>query len=183
VNALSAQAGVVHKLRLAMMVNGVDCNGSPGGVISATHRHLLNRRTNSVPCCSCLVEKLDSRPSQSFIRISERKLAVILERESLKWLRPAKGQFQMFYRSGNDHLEYQPDFAEMDNCIIMLESKMASQMTDQDVLAKRDVAVEWCGWASERARTYNGKPWRYSLIPHDAIAENVTVEFLLEHHG
>ena len=33
---------------------------------------------------------------------SERKLAVILEREALKWLRPAKGQFQMFYRSGND---------------------------------------------------------------------------------
>jgi hypothetical protein len=29
--------GVVHKLRLVMMVNGVDCNGSPGDVISATH--------------------------------------------------------------------------------------------------------------------------------------------------
>ena len=41
---------------------------------------------------------------------AERKLAVILEREALKWLRPAKGQFQMFYRSGQDHLEYQPDF-------------------------------------------------------------------------
>jgi glutamate-1-semialdehyde 2,1-aminomutase len=31
------QAGVVHKLRLAMMVNGVDLSGSPGGLISATH--------------------------------------------------------------------------------------------------------------------------------------------------
>jgi glutamate-1-semialdehyde 2,1-aminomutase len=31
------QADVVHKLRLAMMVNGVDFNGSPGGLISATH--------------------------------------------------------------------------------------------------------------------------------------------------
>jgi len=31
------QAGIVHKLRLAMMVNGVDFNGSPGGLVSATH--------------------------------------------------------------------------------------------------------------------------------------------------
>lgn len=115
---------------------------------------------------------------------AERKLAVILERESLKWLRPAKGQFQMFYRSGSDHLEYQPDFvAEMDDCIVMLEPKMATQTTDKDVLAKRDVAVQWCGWASEHARTYGGKPWRYALIPHDAIAENITIEFLLKQYA
>jgi glutamate-1-semialdehyde 2,1-aminomutase len=31
------QAGLVDKLRLAMMVNGVDLNGSPGGLVSATH--------------------------------------------------------------------------------------------------------------------------------------------------
>ena len=115
---------------------------------------------------------------------SERKLAVILEREALKWLRPAKGQFQMFYRSGHDHLEYQPDFvAEMGDRIVMLEPKMATQMTEKDVLAKQDVAVQWCGWASEHAQTYGGKPWRYALIPHDAIAENVTINFLLERYG
>lgn len=115
---------------------------------------------------------------------TERKLAVILEREAMKWLRPAKGQFQMFYRSGNDHLEYQPDFvAEMDDSIVMLEPKMATQMTDKDVLAKRDVAVQWCDWASAHARTYGGKPWRYALIPHDAIAENITVDFLLKQYA
>lgn len=115
---------------------------------------------------------------------SERKLAVILERESLKWLRPAKGQFQMYYRSGNDHLEYQPDFvAETADSILMLEPKMATQMQDKDVLAKRDVAIQWCGWASDHARAYGGKPWRYVLIPHDAIAENMTLEFLLKQFG
>ena len=31
------QPGTVHKLRLAMMVNGVDLSGSPGGLCSATH--------------------------------------------------------------------------------------------------------------------------------------------------
>ena len=30
-------AGVVHKLRLGMMVHGVDLSSHPGGVISATH--------------------------------------------------------------------------------------------------------------------------------------------------
>jgi type III restriction enzyme len=115
---------------------------------------------------------------------SERKLAVILEREAQKWLRPAKGQFQMFYRSGNDHLEYQPDFvAEMDDCIVMLEPKMATQMTDKDVLAKRHVAVQWCAWASEHAQSFGGKPWRYVLIPHDAIAENITVDFFIKQFG
>lgn len=115
---------------------------------------------------------------------SERKLAVILERESLKWLRPAKGQFQMFYRSGNDHLEYQPDFvAETADLILMLEPKMATQMQDKDVLAKRDVAVQWCACASEHARSYGGKPWQYVLIPHDAIAENMTIDFLAGQFG
>lgn len=126
--------------------------------------------------CLSTVAKFQSEP--------ERKLAVILEREALKWLRPAKGQFQMFYRIGHDHLEYQPDFvAEMGDCIVMLEPKMATQMREKDVLAKRDVAVQWCGWASEHAQTYGGKPWRYALIPHDAIAENVTINFLLERYG
>ena len=115
---------------------------------------------------------------------SERKLAVILERESLKWLRPAKGQFQMFYRSGNDHLEYQPDFvAETADRILMLEPKMATQMLDKDVLAKKDVATQWCGWASQHAQSHGGKQWLYVLIPHDAIAENITLEFLLKQYS
>ena len=115
---------------------------------------------------------------------SERRLAVILEREASKWLRPAKGQFQMYYRSGADHLEYQPDFvAETDDAILMLEPKMATQMSDKDVLSKADVAVQWCAWASDHASTYGGKPWRYVLIPHDAISDNMTLEFLVKQFG
>ncbi len=115
---------------------------------------------------------------------TERRLAVILEREALKWLRPAKGQFQMYYRSGSDHLEYQPDFVvETSDTILMLEPKMATQMSDKDVLSKADVAVQWCAWASEHARSYGGKPWRYVLIPHDAISDNMTLEFLVKQFG
>lgn len=115
---------------------------------------------------------------------AERRLAVILERDAEKWLRPAKGQFQMFYRAGPDHAEYQPDFvAETNNQILMLEAKMATQMNAADVLAKKDVALQWCGWASEHARSYGGKPWRYALIPHDAIAENMSIDFLVQQYG
>ena len=74
---------------------------------------------------------------------AERKLAVILEREALKWFKPAKGQFQIFYRQGADHLEYQPDFvAETADTIYMLEPKAANQMDDPIVLAKKEAAVK-----------------------------------------
>jgi len=37
-------------------------------------------------------------------------------------------------------------------------------------------AVKWCKQATDHAQTYAGKPWQYVLIPHDAIAENMTLE-------
>ena len=118
-------------------------------------------------------------PVQKFDSDSERKLAVILDRDALKWFKPAKGQFQIFYRSGADHLEYQPDFvAETADTIYMLEPKASNQMDAADVLAKKEVAVQWCRRASEYAASYNGKPWQYVLLPHDAIAENMTLQAL-----
>jgi type III restriction enzyme len=49
-------------------------------------------------------------PTQKFQSDAERKLAIVLEREALKWFKPARGQFQLYYRSGIDDQEYQPDF-------------------------------------------------------------------------
>ena len=118
-------------------------------------------------------------PVQKFQSDAERKLSVILEREASKWFKPAKGQFQIYYKSGADHLEYQPDFvSETDTTIYMLEAKMKSEMSAPDVTAKKDVAVKWCKQASDHAKTYSGKPWKYLLIPHDLIAENITLGFL-----
>lgn len=118
-------------------------------------------------------------PLQKFQSDPERKLAVILERESLKWFKPAKGQFQIYYKRGAEHPEYQPDFvAETGKLIYMLEPKAANQMTDAEVIAKRDAAVKWCKQASQHALTYGGKPWKYLLIPHVAIASNMTLEGL-----
>jgi type III restriction enzyme len=113
---------------------------------------------------------------QKFESDAERRLAVILERDALKWFRPARGQFQIFYRDGADHREYQPDFvAEASDAIYMLEPKMRKEVEDPVVLAKKEVALSWCANASGHALCYGGKPWRYLLIPHDAIAENMTL--------
>ncbi len=116
---------------------------------------------------------------EKFASDAERKLAVILERDAIKWFKPAKGQFQIYYRQGADNPEYQPDFvAEAKDTIYMLEPKMKSEMTDAIVLAKRDVAVAWCKRATDYAEKHGGKPWEYALIPHDAIAENMTLKGL-----
>lgn len=97
----------------------------------------------------------------------------------MKWFKPARGQFQIYYKWGADNPEYQPDFvAETRDRIFMLEPKAANQMTDGEVLAKRDVAVRWCQQASDHARSHGGKAWTYVLIPHDAIAENMTLDWL-----
>lgn len=123
-------------------------------------------------------------PLQKFQSDPERRLAVILEREALKWFKPAKGQFQLFYKAGHEHHEYQPDFvAETADCIYMLEPKAANQMNDAEVLAKRDAAVKWCQRATEYANSYSGKAWQYALIPHDAITSNLTITGLAERFG
>ena len=123
-------------------------------------------------------------PVQKFDSDSERKLAVILERDAIKWFKPARGQFQIFYRQGADHLEYQPDFvAETTDTIYMLEPKMRKEMEDPVVLAKKEAALKWCADASDYAANYGGKAWRYVLIPHDEIADNITLGGLAARFG
>lgn len=118
-------------------------------------------------------------PVQKFDAEGERILSVILEREAVKWFKPAKGQFQIYYQSGADHPEYQPDFvAETNDAIYMLEPKAKNKMTDPEVLAKKEAAEKWCKNASEHTTRFGGKPWHYRLIPHDSISENMTIEML-----
>jgi len=118
-------------------------------------------------------------PVQKFDSEAERILAVILDRESMKWFKPAKGQFQIYYKLGAEHPEYQPDFvAETADAIYMLEPKKKSAMQDADVMAKKDVAEKWCKNASDYTAKHGGKPWVYALISHDRIAENMSIEHL-----
>ena len=98
-------------------------------------------------------------------------------RTSVRPLSP--GRFQIYYRLG-DHLEYLPDLVvETADSILMLEPKRQSELEADDVLAKKAAAEEWCRHASDWARKHEGKPWRYALISHERIADNMTLQGLL----
>lgn len=112
-------------------------------------------------------------PLQKFDSDTERRFSIILERDSLKWFKPVIGQFQIVYKDGVEHRQYQPDFvAEWDDEILMVETKARSDLTDAVVEAKAEAAREWCANASDYLRAHGGKPWRYVLIPHDEVVEN-----------
>lgn len=118
-------------------------------------------------------------PIQKFDSEAERILAVILDREAEKWFKPARGQFQIYYKLGSEHPEYQPDFvAETADAIYMLEPKKRTAMNDPDVVAKKEAAEQWCLNASNYTAKHGGKPWIYRLIPHDTISENMSIEHL-----
>jgi type III restriction enzyme len=102
------------------------------------------------------------------------------DRDVEKWFRPAKSQFQLFYKSGMDYREYQPDFVvETQDAVYMCEPKQRKELTDAEVLAKKESAERWCELATTHTSTYDGKPWRYALIPHDAIATNMSLKRLV----
>ncbi len=113
----------------------------------------------------------------------ERVMAVILESDPtvIKWLKPAKGDFRIYYAQDD---EYVPDFAiETKDARYLCEPKAKNEMNDETVLAKARAASLWCQRATEHAK---GKPWKYLLIPHDAIDESKTLAGLAatwEFHG
>lgn len=112
-------------------------------------------------------------PLQKFDSDTERRFAVILERDALKWFKPAKGQFQIYYKLGTEQPEYIPDFvAEADSTILMVETKARGDINTQEVQAKAAAALQWCQHASDFTASVGGKPWRYLLVPHDEVNES-----------
>ncbi len=121
---------------------------------------------------------------QKFQSDPERVMASILERDARKWMRPAKGQFQMYYHSGANHAEYQPDFvAETDDSVLMIEVKARADLGDADVIAKGEAGREWCERATGFVTRHSGKPWEYVLIPHDAVLLNSSLASLAQRFG
>jgi type III restriction enzyme len=120
--------------------------------------------------CLYPIQKFDSDP--------ERRFAVILEDDDdvLKWFKPSKGDFKIDYNRSNS---YSPDFVvETKTCKHLCEPKRSSEMNDKTVLAKADAAAIWCKNASDHASEYDGKEWKYLLIPHDKIADQMTLSGL-----
>lgn len=121
-------------------------------------------------------------PTQKFDSDTERRFSVLLEKDkaAIKWLKPGKGVFQIRYSNDAD---YEPDFVvETQTEKLICEPKSSDRMQDAVVLAKARAAATWCQHATAHENANSGKPWRYLLIPHDAIAENMTLDGLSKSH-
>jgi type III restriction enzyme len=117
-------------------------------------------------------------PTQKFDSDTERRFTVVIEKDKsvIKWFKPGKGVFQIRYSNDAD---YEPDFVvETETEKLICEPKGADRMQDPVVLAKARAAATWCKHATEHEKANHGKPWRYLLIRHDAIADNMTLDGL-----
>ncbi|HEM8866454.1 TPA: DEAD/DEAH box helicase family protein [Providencia stuartii] len=120
-------------------------------------------------------------PIQKFDSDTERRFAIILERDAIKWFKPAKGQFKMYYKKGTEHPEYVPDFVvETNDYVLMVETKSTQHRKDdgswnEEVTEKAKSGIKWCANASAYLKDNGGKVWKYLLIPHDEVKEANTL--------
>ena len=120
-------------------------------------------------------------PQQSFQSDEERRFAVLIdsahEAEVIRWVKPGPKQFPIEYRRAEKH---EPDFfVETVSEKFIVEVKARKDREDETVKAKARAARISVGHANTHAQSYGGKPWRYLMIPHDAIFENSTLAGLL----
>ena len=137
--------------------------------------------TNSIPskvfsgfkkACHNLY-KFDSKTEKDFAWILENDKSV------LKWLRPAEKQFHIYWNHNSQR--YHPDFAvETDNTIYMVETKKEGDIDSSAVQQKARAADQYCTHATEFTTRNSGKPWKYILIPHNAVMGNMSVEYLMK---
>lgn len=120
-------------------------------------------------------------PIQKFDSDTERRFAIILERDSIKWFKPAKGQFKIYYKKGTEQPEYVPDFVvETSDHILMVETKSTQHKNEDgtwndEVTEKAKSGAKWCANASAHLKANGGKEWKYLLIPHDRVKEANTL--------
>lgn len=111
---------------------------------------------------------------------TERQMAVLLENDPtvLLWMKPGPGQFRI---EDTDGAPYQPDFVvETKTDKLIIETKRRSDLKDADVVRKANAAKLWCMIATDHhAKLHNDKPWRYLLVPDDAVQTSATLAGLI----
>jgi type III restriction enzyme len=111
-------------------------------------------------------------PVLKFDSDTERRFACVLEndRAVTKWCKPSKDALKIDY-SKND--SYEPDFVvETEKVKYICETKAEDEMKTDEVKAKARAAAIWCDNATKHS---GGKPWRYLLVPHNAVDESKTL--------
>jgi type III restriction enzyme len=106
---------------------------------------------------------------------TEKDFAIILEQDKvvLKWLRPAQKQFRIYWKQNTR--QYHPDFVvETAQAIYMAETKKEGDMSGDEVREKAQAALTYCRTATEFTSMQGGKPWKYLLIPHNAVMTNMS---------
>mgnify|MGYP003303162315 FL=1 len=120
--------------------------------------------------------KFDSKTEHDFSFVLEN------DKEVLRWLRPAREQFSIYWSNGSKR--YEPDFiVETADTIYMVETKAAVNISNEEVQQKKQAAEEYCRHASEFTAENGGKPWRYILLPHDIIDRTASFEYLIATHN
>jgi len=116
--------------------------------------------------------KFDSKSEKDFAHILE------IEKLVLKWLRPSRSQFRIYWKHNSQR--YEPDFiAETVDTIYMIEVKAEKDMESKDVQEKAEAGLKYCESASEYNSENNGKEWKYILIPHNAITLSMSFSGLV----
>ncbi len=112
--------------------------------------------------------KFDSKTEKDFASLLEQ------DREALKWLRPARNQFYIYYDRNTKR--YEPDFVvETAKAIYMVETKSSRDLDSDEVRQKTQAALNYCEGATTYTTANGGKPWSYLLIPHDAVMLNMSL--------
>lgn len=135
--------------------------------------------TNSIPTKVFSGFKKACHNLYKFDSKTEKDFAIILENEkaAIKWLRPAQRQFHIYWK--HNSRQYHPDFiVETQKAIYMVETKKEEAIEDADVQEKTTAALQYCKRATDFTAQNNGKPWKYVLIPHNAVQANMSFEYL-----
>lgn len=112
---------------------------------------------------------------------AERRFAALIDHEAekdvLRWLKPAAGQFQIEYRAGK---AYEPDFVvETAGEKLIVEVKSDREMDDAVVQEKAHAAVKWVQYATDLAKETGGTPWGYALVADSDIKESASFAGLM----
>ena len=84
----------------------------------------------------------------------------------------------------SDSRQYRPDFvAETPGVIYLIETKKEGDMDTAEVREKSCAARVYCQHATEFTTRHVGKPWKYILIPHDAVKMNMGFDTLVKSFG
>lgn len=119
--------------------------------------------------------------TNSFDSSTEQDFAFVLETDKsvLRWLRPAKGQFNIYWDNGAR--KYEPDFiVETDSTIYMIEIKASKDIDNKEVNEKRIAAELYCEKATDFTTANGGKPWRYIMLSHDIVTRTSSFCYLVQ---